>query len=79
LILIFKDWPQKIEKDERNMDTLTLTKKELITLLQESEFEHLSRSEQVRLRDYFEQILITLQETTDRHRGRRPERYRQMV
>lgn len=58
------------------MDALTITKHELITFLQEQKFEHLSQKEQVRLRDYFDQILITLQEAADRQRIRRTGRQR---
>ena len=53
------------------MNTLTVTKHELITFLQEQKFEHLSQREQVRLRDYFDQILFTLQEAADRQQYRR--------
>lgn len=47
------------------MDTLIITKNELISLLQENQFEHLSQSEQDRLRDYLDNILNTLQEAAD--------------
>jgi hypothetical protein len=53
------------------MDALTGTKHELITFLQEQKFEHLSQKEQARLRDYFNQILFTLQEAADQQRIRR--------
>ena len=58
------------------MDALTVTKHELITFLQEQKFEHLSQKEQVRLRDYFDQILFTLQEAADRQQIRRTGRQR---
>jgi hypothetical protein len=58
------------------MDALTGTKHELITFLQEQKFEHLSQKEQARLRDYFDQILFTLQEAADRQQIRRTRRQR---
>ena len=66
----FQGLTQKIETEDRDMDALTATKHELITFLQEQKFEHLSQREQVRLRDYFNQILTTLQGAADRQRIR---------
>jgi len=60
-----------IAKDKKNMDAFTVTKNELIIFLQKNKFEHLSRSEQTRLRDYLEQMLITLQGAADLQRMRR--------
>ncbi len=56
------------------MNTLSATTHELITFLQQQRFEHLSQKEQVRLRDYLDQILITLHEAADLPRNRRYER-----
>ncbi len=53
------------------MDALSTTKDELISMLQESKFEHLSQNEQARLREYLQHILMTLQEATERRRFRR--------
>ncbi|MCP4399829.1 MAG: hypothetical protein GY801_21310 [bacterium] len=50
------------------MEALTHTKDELISLLQENEFEHLSHGEQARLRDYLLQISQTLEHAADRQR-----------
>lgn len=58
------------------MDALTITKNELITLLQKNEFEHLTQREQARLRDYLLQILTTLQDAADPQRSRRHTRKR---
>ena len=52
------------------MEALTHTKNELISLLQENEFEHLTHGEQARLRDYLQQISQTLEWAADRHRVR---------
>lgn len=57
------------------MEALTVTKDELITLLQENKFEHLSRTEQVRLRDYLQQILTTLEEAVNRQQIRQTDRW----
>ena len=53
------------------MEALTITKNELVAFLQENQFEHLSHSEQARLRDYLDQILNTLEAAAKRHRIRR--------
>lgn len=53
------------------MDALIVAKNELITLLQENQFEHLSQREQARLRDYLRQIAYTLQEAAEPQRIRR--------
>ncbi len=60
------------------MDALTITKHELITLLKENEFEHLSQNEKARLRDYLGQIMSSLQEAADSRSRRhsRPKRTR---
>ncbi|MDY0093411.1 MAG: hypothetical protein RBT80_12005 [Candidatus Vecturithrix sp.] len=54
------------------MDALTTTKQELISLLQDTQFDHLSQKEQIRLRDYLQQILSTLQNASERRRMKRP-------
>lgn len=53
------------------MDALTLAKDELITTLQTTPFDQLSQKEQTRLREYLEQIAMTLQETADLQLRRR--------
>ncbi len=58
------------------MDTLSITKNEVITLLEDNQFEHLSRREQDRLNDYLQQILTTLQDAADRRQIRRTGRKR---
>lgn len=52
------------------MEALAHTKNELISLLQENEFEHLSYSEQARLRDYLLQISQTLEHAADQQHSR---------
>ena len=54
------------------MDALTTKKNEIITLLQENQFDHLSKNEQSRLRDYFNQILHTLQDAAESRKSRQP-------
>ena len=51
------------------MEALTHAKNELISLLQDNEFEHLSHSEQARLRDYLLQISQTLEYAAERQRS----------
>jgi hypothetical protein len=58
-------------KEEHAMEMFSTAKNELITLLNESRFEDLSRSEQARLRDYLSNIVITLQEVSERGWKRR--------
>jgi hypothetical protein len=53
------------------MELISTTKNELITLLRDAQFEHLSRTEQARLRDYLNNIVLTLQEVSDRGWKRR--------
>lgn len=53
------------------MEALTTTKHELISLLQDTQFDHLSHKEQIRLREYLAQIVSTLQDASERHRVRR--------
>ncbi|GAK55855.1 hypothetical protein U27_02816 [Candidatus Vecturithrix granuli] len=50
------------------MEALTTTKHELISLLQDTQFDHLSHKEQIRLREYLAQIVSTLQDVSERHR-----------
>lgn len=59
------------------MDALIATQNKLITFLQDNQFEHLSKSEQTRLRDYLQQILNTLEEAADRQRMRQTARIRE--
>lgn len=61
------------------MDALTMTKNELITVLQTTNFTHLSRNEQARLRDYLEQIATTLQDASEQRRFRRSKRSKPMM
>jgi hypothetical protein len=56
------------------MEMISTTKNELITLLNESQFDHLSRTEQARLRDYLTNIVVTLQDVSDRGWKRRSAR-----
>jgi hypothetical protein len=53
------------------MDALTTTKHELISLLQDTDFDHLSHKEQIRLREYLKQIVSTLEDASERRRMRR--------
>ncbi len=53
------------------MDTLAITRNELINLLQATEFEHLTQREQNRLGDYLRQILTTLEDAANPERSRR--------
>ena len=53
------------------MDALTTTKHELISLLQDTDFDHLSHKEQIRLREYLKQIVTTLEAASERRRMRR--------
>lgn len=52
------------------MDVLTSKKNEIISFLQENQFEHLSKNEQSRLRDYFNQVLHTLQDAAEPRKSR---------
>ena len=52
------------------MDAFTHAKNELIDLLQENEFEHLTHGEKARLRDYLLQISQTLEHAADQQRSR---------
>jgi hypothetical protein len=61
-------------QEGKAMEMISTTKNELITLLNESRFDHLSRTEQVRLRDYLTNIVVTLQEVSDRGWKRRSAR-----
>ncbi len=56
------------------MEMISSTKNELITILSESHFEHLSRTEQARLRDYLTNIVATLQDASERGWKRRSAR-----
>lgn len=56
------------------MEIISTTKNELIHLLSENQFEHLSRTEQVRLSDYLNNIVLTLQEVSERGWKRRSAR-----
>jgi hypothetical protein len=58
------------------MDTLSAAKNELITLLQDHQFEHLSQNEQARLRDYLHHISKTLEEAANLQRIRQTPRKR---
>lgn len=53
------------------MDALKTTKHELISLLQDTDFDHLSHKEQIRLREYLKQIVSTLEDASERRRMRR--------
>lgn len=53
------------------MEMISTAKHELITLLNENQFEHLSRTEQARLRDYLTNIVSTLQDVSERGWKRR--------
>ena len=56
------------------MEMISATKNELIALLRENKFEHLSRTEQARLRDYLNNIVSTLQDVSERGWKRRSAR-----
>lgn len=53
------------------MDTLTMTKNELISVLRDNGFDHLTKKEQSRLLDYLKQILSTLQDAAELRHARR--------
>lgn len=53
------------------MEMISSTKNELIALLRDTHFEHLSRTEQARLRDYLNNIVSTLQDVSERGLKRR--------
>jgi hypothetical protein len=65
------------------MDTLSAAKNELITLLQDHQFEHLSQNEQARLRDYLQHISKTLEEAANpqqiRQTARKRARYQKLM
>ncbi len=53
------------------MEMISSAQNELISLLRENRFEHLSRTEQARLRDYLTNIISTLQTVSERGWKRR--------
>ncbi|PID56122.1 hypothetical protein CSB45_12875 [candidate division KSB3 bacterium] len=53
------------------MEALTQVKHELIRVLEENDFEHLTYGEQARLRDYLQQISHTLKLAADPRRPRK--------
>ncbi len=58
------------------MNALLMTKNELITVLENNQFDHLSKNEQKRLREYLQQIVHTLQEAAELRHQRRRKRQR---
>ncbi len=58
------------------MEALVNAKQEVISLLQESQFEHLSQPEQSRLRDYFRQVASTIEDAANPDRRRQYARSR---
>lgn len=58
-------------EETHTMEMISSTKNELIALLRDTHFEHLSRTEQARLRDYLNNIVSTLQDVSERGLKRR--------